>query len=53
MKTKDQEYPFKTIRAVILGVSGYTGREAFGLLLNHPGVRLTYVAANNTQGAMT
>ena len=40
------------IRAGILGVSGYTGREVFALLLKHPGVRLTYVAANNTQGAM-
>jgi N-acetyl-gamma-glutamyl-phosphate reductase len=41
------------IRAGILGVSGYTGREAFALLLKHPGVRLTYVAANNTQGPMS
>jgi N-acetyl-gamma-glutamyl-phosphate reductase len=40
------------IRAGILGVSGYTGRETFALLLKHPGVRLTYVAANNTQGPM-
>ena len=52
MKTKNLEYPLKTIRAGILGVSGYTGREVFALLLNHPGVRLTYVAANNTQGPM-
>jgi len=42
----------KTIRTGILGVSGYTGREAFAILLNHPGVRITYVAANNTQGPM-
>ena len=50
MKNKDLNYPLKTIRAGILGVSGYTGREAFALLLKHPGVRLTYAAANNTQG---
>ncbi|MBF0571626.1 MAG: N-acetyl-gamma-glutamyl-phosphate reductase [Candidatus Omnitrophica bacterium] len=53
MKNKELGCPLKTIRAGILGVSGYTGREAFDLLLKHPGVRLTYVAANNTQGAMS
>jgi N-acetyl-gamma-glutamyl-phosphate reductase len=53
MKTKDLGHPLKTIRAGILGVSGYTGREAFALLLKHPGVRITYVAANNTQGPMS
>jgi len=53
MKNKDLEYPLKTIRAGILGVSGYTGREVFALLLNHPGVRLTYVAANSTTGLMS
>ena len=52
MKNKNLEYPMKTIRAGILGVSGYTGREVFALLLKHPGVRMTYVAANNTQGPM-
>jgi N-acetyl-gamma-glutamyl-phosphate reductase len=40
------------IRAGILGVSGYTGREVFALLLKHPGVRLTYVAAHSTHGPM-
>jgi len=53
MKNKNLEYPIKTIRVGILGVSGYTGREAFALLLDHPGVRITYVAANNTEGAMS
>jgi len=53
MKNKNLEYPVKTIRAGILGVSGYTGREVFALLLKHTGVRLTYVAANNTQGPMS
>jgi N-acetyl-gamma-glutamyl-phosphate reductase len=52
MKIKNPEYPLKTIRAGILGVSGYTGGQLFALLLKHPGVRLTYVAANNTQGPM-
>jgi N-acetyl-gamma-glutamylphosphate reductase len=42
----------KTIRVGILGVSGYTGRETLALLLKHPGVRITYVAANNTHGAI-
>ena len=43
----------KTVRAGVLGTSGYTGREVFALLLGHPGVRLTYVAANNTVGDMS
>ena len=42
----------KTISAGILGVSGYTGRETFALLLKHPGVRVTYVAAHSTSGPM-
>jgi len=46
------DYIYKTIRVGVVGVSGYTGREVFELLLKHPGVRITYVAANNTQGAM-
>jgi len=53
MKNNDLEYPTKTIRAGILGVSGFTGRETFALLLDHPGVRITYVAANNTTGPMS
>jgi N-acetyl-gamma-glutamyl-phosphate reductase len=44
---------YSYIRAGILGVSGYTGAQLFALLLKHSGVRLTYVAANNTQGPMT
>ena len=43
----------KIIRAGILGVSGYTGREVFALLLNHSCVRVTYLAANSTSGAMS
>ena len=38
------------IKAGIVGVSGYTGKEVLSLLLKHPSVRLTYVAANNTTG---
>jgi len=53
MKNKNLEYLIKTIRVGILGVSGYTGCEVFALLLNHPNVRITYVAANNTEGAMS
>ena len=52
MKIKDLDHPLKTIRAGILGVSGYTGREVFALLLKHPGVRITYVAAHSTYGPM-
>ncbi len=50
MNNKYQDYPLKTVRAGVLGISGYTGREAFALLLGHPGVRVTYVAAHNTHG---
>jgi N-acetyl-gamma-glutamyl-phosphate reductase len=53
MKNNNLDYPMKIIRAGILGVSGYTGREVLALLLKHPGVRVTYVAANNTQGAIS
>ena len=53
MKNKNLDYPTKIIRAGVLGVSGYTGREVFALLLNHPGVRITYVAANSTYGPMS
>jgi N-acetyl-gamma-glutamyl-phosphate reductase len=53
MSNQSQEYLLKTLRVGVLGVSGYTGREAFALLLGHPNVRLTYVAANNTVGAMS
>jgi N-acetyl-gamma-glutamyl-phosphate reductase len=53
MKNNNSVYPLKTIRACVLGVSGYTGAQLFALLLKHPGVRLTYVAAKNTQGAMS
>ncbi|MDE2214169.1 MAG: N-acetyl-gamma-glutamyl-phosphate reductase [Candidatus Omnitrophica bacterium] len=52
MYEKELEYPVKTVRAGVWGVSGYTGREVFSLLLKHRGVRVTYVAANNTQGPL-
>lgn len=38
------------VRAGIVGISGYSGGMALGLLLKHPGVRVTYVSANNTEG---
>lgn len=38
------------LKAGIAGVSGYTGKEALFLLLKHPRVRVTYVAANSTRG---
>lgn len=40
------------IRVGILGISGYTGKEVFKLLLEHPYVRITYVAANTTVGSV-
>lgn len=53
MKTNDLPMGLKTIRAGIAGVSGYTGKEALSILLQHPLVRVTYVAANNTQGPIS
>lgn len=47
-----QFQPDAIIKAAIIGVSGYTGKEAFSLLLKHPQVRISYVGANKTQGAM-
>lgn len=41
------------IRAGIVGISGYSGRETLALLLKHPNVRVTYVSANNTKGPVT
>lgn len=40
------------IRVGIIGVSGYSGKAVLDLLLRHPDVRVTYVAANNTTGAL-
>ena len=36
------------MRCGVVGLSGYTGKEAFSILLNHPQVRVNYVAAYNT-----
>ncbi len=41
------------IRAGIVGVSGYTGKEVLSILLKHNGVRVTYVAAHQTTGAIS
>ena len=38
------------MRCAVVGLSGYTGKEVFSLLLNHPRVRTSYVAAQNTTG---
>lgn len=40
------------IRAGVVGASGYSGLEAIKLLLGHPGVKLTYVAAQSTEGPL-
>ena len=50
MKTNESLQVMKTLRVGIVGVSGYTGKEVLAILLKHPLVRVTYVAANNTQG---
>ena len=41
------------LRCGIVGLSGYTGKEVFALLLNHSQVRVTYVAAQNTTGPVS
>ncbi len=41
------------LRCGIVGLSGYTGKEVFSLLLNHSQVRITYVAAQNTTGPVS
>ncbi len=41
------------MRCGVVGLSGYTGKEVFSLLLNHPQVRITYVAAQNTTGTVS
>lgn len=38
------------IKVGIIGISGYSGLEAFEILLKHPHVRVTYIGANNTEG---
>ena len=40
------------IKVGIVGISGYSGKEALTILLRHPEVRVTYVSANNTTGAV-
>lgn len=38
------------MRCAVVGLSGYTGKEVFKLLLGHPQVRVTYVAAQSSTG---
>lgn len=38
------------IRAGVVGASGYSGLEVLKILLGHPLVRLTYIAAQSTSG---
>ncbi len=38
------------VRVGIVGISGYSGVTTLEILLKHPGVRVTYVSANNTKG---
>lgn len=37
----------------IVGISGYSGRELLRLLLDHPGIEVTYVSANKTEGPVS
>ncbi len=39
-----------TIKAGIVGISGYSGVTALEILLKHPNVCVTYVGANSTKG---
>lgn len=41
------------INAGIVGISGYSGCTLLEILLKHKDVRVPYVSANNTQGAVT
>lgn len=41
------------MRCGIVGLSGYTGKEVFSLLLNHSQIRITYLAAYNTVGPVS
>lgn len=41
------------IKVGIVGISGYSGAETLKFLLRHPQIRVTYVAANNTQGVIS
>ncbi|MBI5415271.1 MAG: N-acetyl-gamma-glutamyl-phosphate reductase [Candidatus Omnitrophica bacterium] len=45
--------PATRINVGIVGISGYSGGVALELLLNHPGARVSYVSANNTQGKVS
>ena len=40
------------IKIGIVGISGYSGRTCFEILLRHPEVRVSYVSANNTEGTI-
>jgi len=40
------------VRAGIVGISGYSGKVVFELLLKHSQARVTYVCANNTEGRL-
>ncbi len=41
------------LRVGVVGLSGYSGFTALKILLNHPQVRVTYVAANTTEGRVS
>jgi N-acetyl-gamma-glutamyl-phosphate reductase len=41
------------VRVGIVGISGYSGCVALEILLKHPQVRLTYVSAQSTEGAVS
>ncbi|MDP8266661.1 MAG: N-acetyl-gamma-glutamyl-phosphate reductase [Candidatus Aceula meridiana] len=40
------------INVGIIGISGYSGKLILKLLLNHPKVRVTYIAAGKTKGSL-
>ncbi len=42
----------KMIKAGVVGISGYSGYEVLNILLHHPAVRVRYVSANSTEGAV-
>ena len=40
----------QTIRAAVIGASGYTGAELLRLLIPHPAVELVYLIAESNAG---
>lgn len=51
MAENRKSVPDKKISVAVIGASGYTGGEVIRLLLEHPGVELTFLSAERNAGA--